>query len=260
MVSLLKDRSLIYIKGAHSTKFLQNLLTNDIESPDPFYSYILSAQGRFLFDVFVIKHEYGYLLDVYEPTKDGLIDTIDMYSINQDIELENFKPGSKVYYSKEKREDVDICYKDSRYVRLGYRFASSEDLGDDDSYLEDKYEYSIPDGGIDLIHQKSLAPEYGAEELCAASFTKGCYVGQEVMSRTKHLGEVRKHIYKIKGSSLGNAQYGSEIIQNGKKIGIFCSGHEALGIGLIRSQNIAESGEILLEGKPIIIEKAVWYS
>ncbi|MGV2432252.1 MAG UNVERIFIED_CONTAM: hypothetical protein LVQ98_02480 [Rickettsiaceae bacterium] len=69
-----------------------------------------------------------------------------------------------------------------------------------------------------------MPPEYGAEELNAISYSKGCYVGQEVISRTKYQGEVRKKIYKISSTeSLENIEYGTEIISKAKKIGILLS-------------------------------------
>lgn len=260
MAALLSNRSLILIKGSDARVFLQNLLTNDINSEESFYSYILSAQGRFLFDVFVVKFQDGYLLDIFSGTKEELVDKLDMYSINQDVEIEDFDQAFRAYYSREYQENHDIIYKDSRYVSLGYRFISDKSIRSDNSYLEDKYKYTIPDGGVDILYEKSIAPEYGPEELKAVSFTKGCYVGQEVMSRTKYQGEVRKHLYKIESDTdLDDIQHGAEISQNGKKIGRFCSGYGKLGIGLLRSQNISEEGELILENKVVIANKAEWY-
>lgn len=253
MVSLLKDRALIEVRGDDRFSFLQNLITNDVNSSEQYlYAIMLSPGGRFLFDMFILKEEDRILLDVFEGSKDTLLDKLDMYAINQDIEVRGL--DDKVYYSKEERG-----HKDPRYEKLGYRFISSESFDDDNSYIEDKYQYSIPDGGIDLIYDKAMPQEYGAEELSAISYTKGCYVGQEVISRTKHQGEVRKKIYSISSNSdISNIQHGEPIIQNDKKVGIFLSSNDSKGIALIREMNL-NGLEASVSDIDISLEKAIWY-
>ncbi len=224
------NRSLIKITGVDAAKFLQNLVTNDVCSENKvIYAMMLSPQGRFLFDMFIIKTDDSFLLDVFDGTKELLMKKLGMYKINLKVTIDGLC-------------EEDISYKDPR----------SELLGHGSSYLEDKYEYAIPDGGIDLLYDKAMPQEYGAEELNAISYTKGCYIGQEVISRTKYQGEVRKKIYKITSDSdLSDIPHGTEITSDAKKIGIFCSGHKTNGIALIREElysqkAIADQHEIQL--------------
>lgn len=253
MVSLLEDRALIEIRGADRLSFIQNLITNDINSSEDYqYAMMLSPGGRFLFDMFILKEEDKILLDIFAGTKDILFDKLDMYTINQEVELKALT--SKIYYSRE-----DKGHKDPRYEKLGYRFISSDSFKDDNSYHDDKYLYSIPDGGIDLLYDKAMPQEYGAEELNAISYTKGCYVGQEVISRTKHQGEVRKKIYSISSDSdITDIEYGTPIMQQDKKIGIFLSSYGGRGISLIREMNL-DGSEAFVSSLGVSLKKAIWY-
>lgn len=253
MASLLKDRSLIEVRGDDRLSFIQNLITNNINSAENYiYAIMLSPGGRFLFDMFILKERDRLLLDVFSGTKKLLLDKLDLYNINLDISLSEL--SEKIYYTREKRGN-----KDPRYEKLGYRFISFESLEDDNSYSQDKYEYSIPDGGIDLIYNKAMPQEYGAEELNAISYMKGCYVGQEVISRTKHQGEVRKKIYSIMSdSNLSDIQHGAPIMQQDKKVGIFLSSYNNKAIALIREMNLGGLTAIL-DNIPISLKKAIWY-
>ena len=312
MPSIIPDRSIIKISGADTAKFLQNLVTNDIyatattthpvipnqvrdddcklsPTADSTYAMILSPQGRFLFDMFIIPFENSYLLDIFEGTKDLLLKRLRMYKINMLVEIEKVDEMSVGYVQSNEEgnnvilEDAQrssgilgykihaISYKDPRYKDLGWRFLASRlrenDSGksendNESSYLQDKYKYAIPDGGIDLLYDKAMPQEYGSEQLNAISYTKGCYVGQEVISRTKSQGVVRKKIYKITADfDLSNIEHGTEITAGGNKIGIFCSGYKHEAIGLIREENfLAAEDEICMLGDRVVkLEIAAWY-
>ena len=281
MSSIIPNRSIIKISGVDSTKFLQNLVTNDVMShkEGAIYAMMLSPQGRFLFDMFIVKRDNGYLLDIFTGTKDLLLKKLRMYKINLQVELEDCDGWCVGYMSSSSnKEDVIpagagiqfLYYLDPRFrsddntEHLGYRIILDSPIIDDasSSYFQDKYKYAIPDGGIDLIYDKAMPQEYGAEQLNAISYTKGCYVGQEVISRTKSQGVVRKKIYKISADfDLSNIPHGTEIVSNGDKIGIFCSGYKNEAIALIREENFLAVGSAvcLLDDKPVTLELAQWY-
>jgi folate-binding protein YgfZ len=183
-----------------------------------------------------------------------------MYKINLDVVIEDMA-DLRVYYSNVRMRDVAI-YKDPRYSKLGYRIISDSDPHAQSSYMSDKYKYAIPDGGVDLLYDKAMPQEYGAEELHAISYTKGCYVGQEVISRTKSQGVVRKKIYKISADiNLSEINHGAILVAGDQKIGIFCSGYKNYGIALIREENLKEKFgiAIALNGIEVHIECAEWY-
>jgi hypothetical protein len=145
-----------------------------------------------------------------------------------------------VVYSKEEIPGSLTISKDPRFVELGLRSIIHEkhlrntSVESKNLYKEDKYNYAIPDGS-DLIYEKSIALEYGLDALYAINFEKGCYVGQELISRTKYQGVVRKRIFKLVGEEdLSHVPKGSEILLNNEKIGIICSTYNKFGIGLVK--------------------------
>lgn len=270
MPSTISDRSIIKISGIDAAKFLQNLVTNDVASvldDESIYAMMLSPQGRFLFDMFVIKTSDGYLMDIFAGTKELLLKKLRMYKINMRVEIENCE-GWCVGYERviATAPRNNVIYKDPRYKNLGYRaiLDPSHGVDDENHYLTDKYKYTIPDGGIDLLYDKAMPQEYGAEQLRAISYTKGCYVGQEVISRTKSQGVVRKKIYKVSADfNMSDIPHGTEIKSNGNKIGIFCSGNKDSGIALIREEDL-EVGRTdalyLLDHKQVQLAIAPWYN
>ncbi len=278
MLSIIPNRSIVKISGVDSAKFLQNLVTNDLalSNNNAIYAMMLSPQGRFLFDMFIIPVENGYFLDVFTGTKDLLLKKLSMYKINMQVSIEDLEELKVCYASLNKAGDNVILedaqrssgisniipYKDPRHKELGYRIIFSHASEDGDSYLQDKYKYAIPDGGIDLLHDKAMPQEYGAEQLHAISYTKGCYVGQEVISRTKSQGVVRKKIYKVIADvDLSDIAHGTEITADGVKVGIFCSGYLKEGIALIREGDLGmiEDRDYILNDAIIKLYRASWY-
>ncbi|WCR57389.1 YgfZ/GcvT domain-containing protein [Rickettsia asembonensis] len=129
-------------------------------------------------------------------------------------------------------------------------------------YLEDKYNFAIIDGVEDLIIDKSIPNMYGAEELNAISFDKGCYVGQEVISRAKYQGVIRRKIYKIMANEdLSSLVKDEEILVDNDKIGVICSSYRNKAIALIREEKYLtyKEADITVKGIKINLSLAPWY-
>lgn len=266
-----KTRGIIKITGADSTKFLQSLVTNDITSANVIYALLLSPQGRFLHDFFIYKvvapavlaqaeiHEASdylhddtildsrlcrndtseyennivYLIDIDITGKQTFIETIKKYVLRAKVFIEDISDEYAIMYSRIARVD---SYKDPRMPKLGYRTIVR---GEDESlveYIEDKYKYTIPDGAIDLIYNRSMPQEYGLDLLGGISYIKGCYVGQELISRTKSRGVIRKKIMRVESDEdISALPKGSPILADGTEIGTLCSAYNNVGIAIIRT-------------------------
>ncbi|MDX1924677.1 MAG: hypothetical protein SFT91_05620 [Rickettsiaceae bacterium] len=242
-MQILEDRVIIKAFGKDAKRYLQSTTTNDIEvltkESDSIYAYFLNAQGRFLYDSFIIMAEDGYFLDVNKDYAEKLLSRLDFYKLNMKVNF-SLEKNLKIFYQKTKREGK-IVYKDSRYEKMGYRCVSTLVDGPvDESYLEDKYEYSIPDGFTDLVHEKSLPPEFGCDFLSSVSYTKGCYTGQEVISRTKYQGVVRKNLYKLTFKDNMEDLKGEEIVLGNEKIGYITSSWKDIAIALLKTEKIKD--------------------
>ncbi|WPY00166.1 Folate-binding protein YgfZ [Candidatus Trichorickettsia mobilis] len=268
MYEILTDRSILEVSGVDASKFLQNLITNDLTVNDYCYTYMLNNQGRYLFDFFIIKlSSEKFLIDISQTISAQFIEKLMMYKLRARVEFFNSSDKYSVIYSKNKPEFTTIFSShDPRYQQLGIRsivnktvkFVPDAQL---DLYLNDKYNFAIPDGDIDLIPGKSIPVEYGAEELGAISYDKGCYIGQEVISRTKYQGTVRKKIFKIQAKTdMNNQLKTNEIVSSSEVIGRVCSTYKTQGLALVREENyFACSNELItVDGIEIKLSIPEW--
>lgn len=245
MIELLKDRAIIQVHGPDAEKFLQGQTTNDIIKNQYSYNFILNNQGRYLFDFFIFReNNQSFYIDVHTSSADTLIKRLAMYKLRSNLELEDISNNFFVLYSKEAIDNSLFSLKDPRNDKLGFRSLVVQNKlyqknnYSKNLYLIDKYNLSIIDGNTDLIYEKSIPIEYSADNFNAIDYKKGCYVGQEVISRAKYQGVVRKKIYKLKfGTEIALIGKGADVTDlNGNKIGILCSYYEKVAIAQLREE------------------------
>lgn len=203
---ILNRRNVIVIEGPDRLAFLNGLISNDLKKIVPgqaIYATLLTPQGRFLFDFFILEHNEAYLLDVEAARSGDLLKRLRMYKLRSDIELK--ETNYKVAVSLKSAAAPDLLhFSDPRLPALGMRaFVLDAAEGDEslDAYEEKRMEYGIPESGIELIPEKSILLENGLDELQAIDWQKGCYMGQELTARTRYRGLVRKRLlpFKIEG-------------------------------------------------------------
>ena len=186
-------RRLIRISGADHVTFLQGLITNDMArlKDGLVYAAILTPQGKYLADFFVVPDGDGVLIDVDAELAQGLAQRLMMYKLRADVALD--WDDRKVAQG-----DGDIpegAYADPRHPSLGWRA-----YGADEAALEDwdarRVAALVPEYGSEL-GPDSYILEMGFERLNGVDFKKGCYVGQEVTARMKHKTELRKGLVQL---------------------------------------------------------------
>lgn len=267
MYEILNNRAIIKIIGQDAVKFLQNLVTNDIRGGGCCYTYLLNNQGRYLFDFFVYVHlaEEIYI-DIDKGNKTALIDHLNFYKFRSKIEIIDCKDEYRIAYSHQKL-DIDslVTFRDPRYHLLGFRSIATLCYSRESGnliYLEDKYNFAIIDGINDLVTGKSIPTLYGIEELNGVSYNKGCYVGQEVVSRAKYQGIIRRKIYKIiANEDLSSLAKDEEILAKNDSIGIICSSYQNKAIALIREEKYLANKEanFTTKGIKVNLSLAPWY-
>lgn len=235
------DYSVIKIYGDDSAKFLQSIITSDVNNAGNIYTLMLTPQGKFVFDLFISKVNNDYYIEIASNKIDILISKIKLYILRSKVFVEPMYEYSVIYSHEPTNIDTLCQYYDPRISGLGIRsvILSENLIGEETNlYLEDKYKFAIPEGYTELVQDKSMPQEYGMDQLNAISYTKGCYIGQEVISRVKYQGVIRKKIFQASSDfDLSNIPNGSDIFFNGNKIGILCSAYKNLGICLIRTDN-----------------------
>lgn len=273
MAELLENRSILSLSGKDALVFLQNIVTNDLNNYSYSYNYLLSPQGRYLYDFFVLKLSPDQLfIDIDSISAQSFLQKLTIYKLRRDIEIKNLASEYLVLYSREKmeiNEGVIASNCDPRFSKLGFRSivesscANKLELVGNNLYMQDKYEFTIPDGRDDLIAGNSVVFQFGAEELAAVSFSKGCYIGQEVISRAKYQGVTRKKLFKlVSDKKIAFNDIGTEITDlRGEKIGIFCSSYNKLGIGLLNEEKYLglDTKIALINGiQEVLILKPEW--
>ncbi len=268
MIEILNNRVIIEVSGKDAFKLLQNLITQNLSNKNLIYSYMLNTQGKYLFDFFVYTiTENQYLIDLTKEDVVDFINRLKLFKLRADVQISINDKYHVIYSNDPLNINNNIYSRDPRFEKLGIRslVPIDQNLADyqisHNLYLDDKYKYTIPDGCIDLTKDKSFPIEYGAEELAAISYVKGCYMGQEVISRTKYQGVIRKKLFKLIAEiSLSSIDKGAEIVnrENGsvKQIGILCSRHKNQGIALIREEYSMHTAYI--NNIPLTIETPSW--
>ncbi len=192
----LPDRAAIKITGNDRSSFLQGLITQDIDllqSHDLIYSCLLTPNGKFLFDFFIFRHDDHLMIDCEGGERaESLLKRLAMFKLRSDVALE-LEPTFDVWQVF--NGDYETKYGDPRFD--GYRVYSKPHDANEVNFNDwDEYRIrrEIPDGSRDMIPEKSFLHESHVILDNAVSFTKGCYMGQELVSRMHHRGLVKKQL------------------------------------------------------------------
>jgi len=229
------DTRFINIAGDDRQEFLQGLITNDINAcnrNNPIYSCILSPQGKFLADFFVIELDGSYLIEIHNRFFDNILQKLQLYKLKSKVIIsENNSYLSCVLFINKKIAVPNhlISFQDPRNNNIGIRYILNTDnssslkkLGftpvDINYYKEILMKNLIPYSPDDLIVNKSLLLENNFQNINAISWDKGCYVGQEITARMKYRALLKKKIYTLEIIS-GSIQVGEKITINDISIG-----------------------------------------
>ncbi len=253
-----ENRALIYMSGPDRRTFLQGLITNDIHkvsSEKSIYSALLTPQGKFLHDFFIYEDKDSLVLDTEFHRQEELINLLTKYKLRSDVTITPSQGSNTVYclYGQNVsadlglepqegatlRNDQSIFFVDPRLKEMGVRLISDSFAVQNytpasfSDFEKQRLELGIPRQGIDMLIDKAIPLECGLDELHAIDWQKGCYMGQELTSRTKYRGLVRKRLLPVEfeGAELEPM---TSLSYEGKEMGSMRSSHGGKGIALIR--------------------------
>jgi folate-binding protein YgfZ len=202
----LKNRTVLKLSGGDTRSFIQGLITNDIDAfkaGEGLYAALLTPQGKFLFDMIItVETDDSLLLDIERDGKDDLLRRLTMYRLRADVEITDLSDSHSVWALDGVPEGLDDThFPDPRNADLGYRLITETPPALDEWALSD-YEtkrliLGVPDGSRDIMPEKYFWLETNAEALNGVSFTKGCFVGQELTARMKHRTNLKKLLLPI---------------------------------------------------------------
>ena len=209
------QRKVFRFSGTDARKFLQNLITNDIKRLDtgPVYSALLTPQGKFIADFFLIADGNDILMDVDAGAAATLIPRLNMYKLRADVTISE----TDLIVSRGLNDAPEGAVADPRDANLGWRYYGAEDHNMDTVDWDAlRVDHKIPEMGREL-DAESYILEMGFEGLNGVDFRKGCYVGQEVTARMKHKTELRKGLARLVADA--DIPENADVISNGKVIG-----------------------------------------
>lgn len=271
--AFLDDRAIIALSGAEARPFLQGLVTNDIAGGlapgSGLYTALLSPQGKILFDFLVTEGDGALLLDVARGLSEALLKKLKMYRLRAKVEIEA-RPQLGVYLNLKGHPDnrpttyADraISFPDPRLGALGIRSIGARaempaNLPGPSAYHEERIRLGVPEGS-DFGSEKIFALDAGLEELNGVSFTKGCYIGQELTSRMKHRATARKRILGVTADSALPAP-GASVRRGDAEIGELLSSDGAHGFALVRLDRLEEAaGETRVGEISVALSRPAW--
>ena len=260
----LTDRAILEIRGEDRFSFLQGLVTKDVEvlkeSTPIIYTCMLNPQGRYHFDFFIYGANDALFIDCEASRIGSLKKRLFLFKLRSQVTLEDVSTQYCVIASANALNESS--HPDPRHPHVGFRtFVKTEQTLPEDLKIEplDVYEnclrsHALPNGSHDLRVEKDTPLECGFDKMNAIDWDKGCYMGQELTARTKHLGQLRKKLFTLTHDNL-KLSVGDEILCGGKKAGMVRSFDQTHILAMLRLEFIDDV--LTLNGKTIqIIQKS----
>jgi tRNA-modifying protein YgfZ len=264
--ALLKDRTLVSVSGPDAEHFLQNIITTDLDrlaSGEAKPGALLAPQGKILFDFLISRAgNDAFLLECRTDIADDFIRRLMLYKLRAKVEITrrnqetvavSWSDDSKPSDSESTASHSDsISVRDLRFPRPVYR-----SYGDPPSEPEAEADWSalrvqhgIAESGADYAPGDAFPHDVLLDQMDGVGFRKGCYIGQEVVSRMQHRGTARRRVLLVAGDRPLPAA-GTEITANGRAIGTLgtVAGNAGLAIARVdRVKDAIDSGTPLLAG------------
>ncbi len=250
---LLAGRSVLIVEGPDAAHFLHNLVTADIEGlaeGQSRYAALLTPQGKILFDFFVVREGDAFRIDCAASQKEALLKRLGLYRLR-----------AKVTVAEAADKAVAVSpdgggVADPREPRMGWRNIVAAGSGDEaQGYDAARIALGLADTDADLGSGEFFPHEANLDQIGAVSFSKGCYVGQEVVSRMEHRGLARNRILPVTLGGDAPAK-GTEIRAGDKQVGTLLSSSGKRALAIIRLDRLAEaSGPLLTGGVSLTVHK-----
>jgi folate-binding protein YgfZ len=247
----LKDRVLLRVSGADAESFLQNLITTDLGSlaaDEARPGALLTPQGKIMFDFMIWRDGGGFVIETDQSQGDALSKRLTMYRLRAAVEIATEEQqGVTVTWG----EDGTAGYADGRFAKAGIalsRVAGPRGGDDASAYEAARIAAGVPASGADFALLDAFPHDVLMDFNGGLSFRKGCYVGQEVVSRMQHRGTARRRLVLVT-ADLDLPPTGTPILVNGKPIGTLGSTSGKHGLAVVR---IDRAGEAMANDTPIV--------
>lgn len=285
----LPERGVLSVSGEDTRKFLQGLISNDTARVAPgtaVYAALLTAQGKYLHDFFLVQIGEALFLDCEADRRADLAKRLRMYKLRSKVELQDVTdrfavyalpgeavPGLGEVAGSARELDGGSLYVDPRHAGIGARALLQRDTaaatlaglgateGDRAAFEQLRLTLGLPDGSRDLVVEKSILLENGFDELNGVDWKKGCYIGQELTARTKYRGLVKKRLMPVRIDGPA-PEPGAPILLGDKEAGEMRSAGNGMGLAVMRleflEKQAAEGGAFMAGAATLTPIKPDW--
>jgi folate-binding protein YgfZ len=259
--AFLPDRGVVKVSGEDARNFLNGLVTTDLTELKPGFGRfgaLLTPQGKITTDFLITEapagHGGGFLLDAPRALAQALAAKLGFYKLRAKVAVENLTEnlGVLAVWDGEPATKPDLAFADPRLPALGWRILVPEelkqkvadvigaDLVDAAAYEAHRIAAGVPRGGLDFTYGDAFPHETNMDRLHGVDFDKGCYVGQEVVSRMQHRGTARTRTVKVilEGPS---PEVGATILAGDKPVGTIGSTSGQNGLALVRTDRVVDA-------------------
>jgi folate-binding protein YgfZ len=259
--AFLPDRGVVRVSGEDARNFLNGLVTTDVTQLAPGlgrFGALLTPQGKIVVDFLITEapsgHGGGFLLDCPRALAQALAAKLGFYKLRAKVAVENLSGsiGVMAAWDGDLAVKPDLSYADPRHPALGWRILVPEelkqkvadligaDLVDSGLYEAHRIASGAPRGGLDFMYGDAFPHETNMDRLHGVDFDKGCYVGQEVVSRMQHRGTARTRTVKVLLDGFA-PEPGTAILAGDKQVGTIGATSGQHGLALIRTDRVTDA-------------------
>jgi len=266
--ALLPDRGVVKVAGEDARRFLNGLVTNDMAKVAPAsarYGALLTPQGKIIADFIMAEVDpaegSGFLLDCPKALAGMLVEKLNFYKLRAKVIAEDLSEvlGVMAFWPGDALSEYGLSYADPRLPALGARSMlpphlaaeAAADLGatltDTGNYEAHRIALGVPRGGMDFTYGSTFPHEADMDQLAGVDFDKGCYVGQEVVSRVEHRSNTRSRVVPVSYDEFSPSS-GLAVMAGDKQLGTLGSTAKGRGLALLRLDRVADA---LAAGTPL---------
>jgi folate-binding protein YgfZ len=266
--AFLSDRGVVKVIGDDARSFLNNLLTTELADVKPGvgkFGALLTPQGKIVADFLVTEapqgHGGGFLLDCAASLAAPLATKLGFYKLRAKVTVDNLSDnlGVLAVWGGTPSRLPDLAYSDPRHSELGWRILVPADLADKlidslgaeaaspTAYDAHRIACGVPQGGIDFAYGDAFPHETNMDWLHGVDFDKGCYIGQEVVSRMQHRGIARTRTVRVTVDGF-RPEPGLEVLAGDRPVGKMGSSADGRALAMLRIDKV---GEALKGGRPL---------
>jgi tRNA-modifying protein YgfZ len=259
--ALLPDRGVVKVAGDDARRFLAGLVTNDmakVAPASPRFAALLTPQGKIIADFIIAEAAAGdgggFFLDCPRALASTLVEKLNFYKLRTKVICEDLSEvlGVMAIWDGSGDSEYGLSFPDPRLAELGSRIMlppylaaeAANDLGatlvDAEAYEAHRIALGVPRGGLDFIYGDAFPHEADMDQLNGVDFEKGCYVGQEVVSRVEHRASARSRVVPIAYDEFA-PNSGLPIMAGDKQVGMLGSTAKGRGLALVRLDRVADA-------------------